>query len=162
MSRSVLLLCAALWVISVCMACPAPASEGKDGDPIPSNLGIGIGVPYGGLGVNYEAGEQTRLSLGVGRLPQGIGWSIGAKHYLQPPVFGEGRFAVSAYYGVNEVARTGSLLRGYDYETDTGFSVGIGWSGEDIDIGILYAFNDLPAGYDDYGPLTEFYLGYRF
>ena len=165
MWRSSMLWCAVVCILAVCAVNPALAYEGDEGDPIPGTFGVGLGLPYGGVGGNFETGQQTRLSVGVGWLPDNIGWNVGIKHYFQPLVVGEGSFSISAYYGVNQIQERiyiSPYSSSHEYDTDTGFSVGLGWTGDEIDLGILVPFNDVPAGYEEYGPPVKIYIGYRF
>jgi hypothetical protein len=162
MSRTVVLLVAVISVVTLGAAGPALAQY--EGDPAPTeNWGVGAGLPYGGLGVNYETGEQTRLSAGVGWMYD-IGWNVGVKHYFSEPVVGRGAGSISAYYGTNLVRRTIVIGPGYysrDDETETGFSIGLGWTSGHFDIGLLYATNDAGAGFDERIGGVVLYLGYR-
>lgn len=157
MSRHAVLLLAVMSVLMLWVAGPALAQ--MEGDPAPSpNWGVGVGIPYGVIGVNVEAGDQTRLSAGVGFSTE-FSWNIGAKHYFSEPVVGRGSASISVYYGTNALFTGGRL----DDQTETGFSAGLGWTSGHFDIGAIYCnIGDIPAGYTQKGGNVKFYIGYRF
>lgn len=102
---------------------PALSSEMKK-----NSYGLGLGVPYGVLGMNldYNIAPNLNLSGGLGTtLFAGIGYNFGLKYFFAP-IEKTFRTRVSAYYGVNSM-----ILKQYGYKDDegesyTGLSLGIG------------------------------------
>lgn len=130
---------------------PPPSMSG-------SNWGLGLGVPYGVLGANFETGDRTRFSGGLGYAVVGLGWNVGVKHYFRPLSEGQGSMSLSAYYGTNTY-----IQKWGDDELQNGFSVGLGWTRGHFDIGLLLPFvSDIPEGGEEQGPRVKLYLGYRF
>jgi len=61
-----------------------------------NSIGVGGGLPYGGLGVNYESGnilglkvEDLTATVGLGYIPRGVYSAFSLRYYL----FGRGRWA---------------------------------------------------------------------
>jgi hypothetical protein len=125
-----------------------------------THWGVGLGIPYGIVGANVEAGEQTRLSVGAGYAVAGMGWALGVKHYFRP--IEEGSASVCLYYGTTTLI-SDDLVIGSDDELETGFAAGLGWTKGHFDIGLLVPFGaDIPEGAEDSGPAVKVYVGYRF
>ena len=113
-----------------------------------NSFGLGLGIPYGILGVNVDinAASNLNLSAGVGTtILAGIGYNVGLKYFFTP-IEKTFRPRVSAYYGINSM-----VLKEYgsgkedEGEVYTGLSIGIGaqWMwGEDkskgLDFDIIY------------------------
>lgn len=134
---------------------PVVAAEGAEKG---TNWGLGIGIPYGIIGVNLESGAQTRLTAGVGVVPGNLGWNVGLKHYFTASAEGEGRMSASVYWGVNTLIDTGS-----DWDTEEGLSVGLGWTSGHFDIGLILPISSTDvAGAEEVGPPIKLYVGYRF
>ena len=116
-----------------------------------NEVGVGLGIPYGGIGVNYEFSPVDRFSLdaGAGWTPGGFGWSVGPRVYFadQSKSF---RPRISASYGTVAIIKP----QFGDWKTDTGCCVGPGfqwvfgqkknWS---LDFDVLYVFYNLPRNY---------------
>jgi hypothetical protein len=94
------------------------------------SVGIGIGVPYGVMGINGEVAVLPNFSLSAGvgtTIFAGAGYAAGARAYLFPAgkVW---RPRVSAHYGVNSLIAIqesiGSLTT--DGKSFTGLTIGIG------------------------------------
>lgn len=66
--------------------------------------GPGLGIPYGGLGVNYEYQKSSVVApfLGAGITPYDLGWSIGCRVYY-PGTHGRLRGRLSALYGTTTI-----------------------------------------------------------
>jgi hypothetical protein len=117
-------------------------------------IGAGIGLPYGGdFGINYELGlnEYLAPTIGIGWLPDNIGWNLGIRaYYPGREYFVRGRFTL--LYGTNsEHEKIG--VSGSDHKTNSGFSAGIGvdWRlNENWGVGadLFIADIDTPAGYE--------------
>lgn len=139
---------------------------GADPSSRSGSLGLGYGLPYGGLGVNADVYifEPVALTVGVGSFGYTAGYEIGAKYFYGPPQKTWRPQAV-LLYGINSV-----LIAEMDPEPDIreafmGFSIGIGSQfmfgkakkhGFDIDV-----FYVLSSGvFDRIKELDE--LGYQF
>lgn len=129
-------------------------------------FGFGFGLPYGGLGINYELGLNDYLAptIGVGYLPENIGWNAGVRlYYPGRDYILRGR--ITALYGTNTLLeRKGS---GSDYKTETGISVGIGFDwrfGEEWGFcgDLLLADKDTPAGYEEKSGDIFLALGFSY
>lgn len=67
------------------------------------SVGVGLGVPYGILGINGEIAvhKYFGLSAGLGStIDQGLGYAVGARAYLKPAE-NKWRPRFSMHYGVN-------------------------------------------------------------
>lgn len=151
-----------LLLLVTLMAVQAPGISWGDESVLPANqtnLGVGLGIPYGVVGLNLESGGQTRFSGGLGWGISEVGWNVGVKHYLRPLSEGRGSASFGVYYGTNTY-----LDRwGGDDELLTGFSVGLGWTSGHFDIGAIVPFGaDVPADAEEQGSAVKLYLGYRF
>lgn len=90
-------------------------------------IGLGLGIPYGILGINGELAILPRLSLSAGigtTIFVGLGYNAGLKVYLREP---EKRWQpnLSAYYGINGMI----INEGYYNEFNQkypGLTLGIG------------------------------------
>lgn len=102
-------------IITVLLMLAAVASAQETAQKERSSIAIGLGVPYGVLGVNVDIGVAPRLALsgGVGTtVLAGMGYNFGAKYFLasQESSF---RPLVGAYYGTNALAEVQSTSQ-YD------------------------------------------------
>lgn len=127
---------------------PALADEPRKPE---SGLGLGLGIPYGGFGLNlaHTLTDKVDLSLGFGTLFEPA-WAAGVRFYPQP---GDSGVRLSALYGTNAVLSTvecGGYYCESEYEQFQGFNVGIGWgqrgrsSGWDFDVLLV-----VTSGIDD-------------
>jgi opacity protein-like surface antigen len=130
-------------------------------------VGAGIGLPYGGdFGVNYELGlnEFVAPTIGIGWLPDNIGWNLGVRaYYPGRDYYVRGRFTL--LYGTNSDHERISAS-GSDHKTNSGFSAGVGVDWELTDhwgvcADMFIADIDTPAGYnkndDDFFLALGFY-----
>ena len=150
-----------------------------------SSIGIGLGVPYGVLGINGEVAVHPHFSLSAGvgsTLFAGVGYAIGARAYLFPAdkVW---RPRVSVHYGVNSMIvaqASGDMPK--DGKKFSGLTLGIGTlamfgdsrkSGFDFEIAYLATtgeleneINKMNASGDyehiDMPGKIKIILGYRF
>ncbi|MBT3168769.1 MAG: hypothetical protein HN952_00430 [Candidatus Cloacimonetes bacterium] len=94
-------------------------------------MGMGIGVDYGGFGINTEIRTSNKLAVTVGfgtMLDYGLGYSFGTRYYLR----GQNQTwqpRISVLYGTN-VAAIEEYYDYYDYYTEyklySGLDIGIG------------------------------------
>lgn len=163
MLRSLFLLGVLACMLVVSAVGTAVADESEVATTASSvNWGIGLGLPYGGGGLNFESGERTRFAAGVGTLAEyGLGWNVGLKHYFKERGTSGGSGSLSLYFGTNslheqryETYYYGTLISSHsDYETETGLSVGLGWTKGHLDFGALHGLG---------GDGSSVYVGYRF
>ena len=132
--------------------------------------GLGLGIPYGGFGANYEYQKSDVLSpfLGAGLTPDGLGWALGCRiHY--PGKSSRLRGRVSALYGTTTLQTTyeqRGLHVSTHEELKEGWASGLGgewrfgerWS---VDLDLLYLWYDIPEGYESDGSDVKFSLGFR-
>lgn len=108
-------------LFSALTVCSQPAM----GIEIDQTLGMGIGLPYGGLlGLNYELGlgDWFAPTAGVGLLENSTGWNVGGRFYY-PGRKAVVRGRLTALYGTNATLDPGF---GGDKEALEGFSGGLG------------------------------------
>jgi len=144
-------------------------------DHYPKNsFGFGLGIPYGGLGMNldYHLLMNACITGGVGFRPvSGRGYGIGLRQFVlgSDRVF---RPKLSVFYGSNVIVRHND--RSYSYE---GISIGIGFQlmwgrnrshGVDFDMVSAVTVNwdeeELEAQGVDLDEMRDYVysLGYRF
>jgi hypothetical protein len=94
--------------------------------PNPSvNIGAGLGIPYGTIGVNIDVPLDSYFCItgGIGTALIDVAYNLGGRYYLSDPSK-HFRFRVSALYGVNAILLViGSS--GND-RTYNGLSLGVG------------------------------------
>jgi len=94
------------------------------------SVGVGIGVPYGILGINGEIAVHKYFSLSAGlgsTIYAGLGYAVGARAYLKPAE-SKWRPRISMHYGVNSMIAVQESLTGIysDGKKFSGLSIGIG------------------------------------
>lgn len=164
-------------LVTLCFAQAAPdfgASPAKKG-----SIGIGYGIPYGGLGVNGDVffGDNLALTVGIGSFGYTAGYELGAKYFYGSPAKTWRPLAV-VLYGINGVL----MLEGETQdirEAFSGISAGLGSQflfGKNkhhgFDLGVLYiltsgVFKRMEELEDDgysFADTNRFscYLGYRY
>jgi len=128
----------------VCLAVPALSAEGNQ-----FRLGIGVGVPYGGIGVNgeYRINNYASVGAGLGYFQyDGPGWALGAMYY---PLKNVNAFnsRLTGYLG-----RLGTLKWSDGrHESIIGGALGGGFEWKvynklRLDLDIYYLVRDLPVG----------------
>jgi hypothetical protein len=129
------------------------------------SYGLGLGLPYGGLGVNYELGVNDYFAptLGLGYLPDNIGWNAGVRFYY-PGRDARFRGRLTALYGTNVILKK-TIAGNTDYDTQTGMSGGLGFNWRFGDywsfaVDLFVVENDVPAGYEEKGSEVKFTLGF--
>jgi hypothetical protein len=118
------------------------------------NVGTGLGIPYGVLGINIEFNPNLpaaikesihnyfSVSIGVGYSPGGISYSVGMRAYPM----GRKKFyqpRISGYYGTVALLKYGSG----DYDREDGFAFGGGvlikfYKNFSLDFDALYIIPD--------------------
>lgn len=128
-------------------------------------IGGGIGLPYGGIGANYELGINDYFApiVGLGLLPEDIGWNVGARLYY-PGRDAKFRGRLTALYGTNTLLER-TVAGEREYDTDTGLSGGIGinWRFGDhwaFDADVFVVDYDIPVGYEEQGSDVKGSLGF--
>jgi len=101
------------------------------------SIGLGLGVPYGGVvGVNvaHAVTDQLELSGAVGAGLGETGWSAGGRFFFTPSSSGDSGFRASLLYGTNaylEVMECES--NGFssscenEFSSYEGLNLGLGW-----------------------------------
>ena len=138
-------------------------------------LGVGIGIPYGGIGANIEAGRDIIFTAGIGLVPftdasannSQIGWSTWLKYYFKGDILKSVKSRASLLWGTVGVGETvfTNLLTGQSqhlYQLQTGFAPGLGLRGENWDFDISYPFYNLPSNYSNVWGTVKFSFGFRF
>lgn len=130
-------------------------------------VGGGIGLPYGGIGANYELGINDYFApvVGLGLFPENIGWNAGARLYY-PGRDAKFRGRLTALYGTNTVLER-TVSGNKEYDTDTGLSAGLGinWRFGDrwaFDADVFLVDHDTPPGYTKEGSDVKGALGFSF
>jgi hypothetical protein len=130
-------------------------------------IGIGLGLPYGGFGINYELGisDYFAPTFGVGYLPDNLGWNVGARLYY-PDRSAKIRGRVTVLYGTNLLIERRNWSGGEEYETDEGISAGVGFNWQfsqnwAFDGDLFYTDYEIPEGYEEKGGSeVKFSLGF--
>ncbi len=128
-------------------------------------IGWGLGVPYGGIGANYElsVNDYFAPTVGLGLLPENIGWNVGARLYY-PGRDAKLRGRVTALYGTNTLLKR-TIWGKEEYDTDTGLTGGIGinWRFGDhwaFDADLLALDHDTKPGYENNDSTLKGSLGF--
>lgn len=130
-------------------------------------IGGGIGLPYGGVGANYELGVNDYFAptVGLGFSHENICWDAGARLYY-PGRDAKFRGRLTALYGTN-VIREKITLGKKEYDADTGLSGGLGinwrfgnhWA---FDFDLFVADRNIPYGYIKQGSDIKGALGFSW
>lgn len=150
----------------------APAKRGS--------IGLGWGLPYGGLGVNADVCffDVAALTAGVGSFGRAAGFSVGGKYFHGSPNK-TWRPQIALLYGVNKVLVIEDEVAGDRTEAFRGFTVGLGSQfmfgkakkhGFDLDLlyivssGVFQRVEDLEQQGYQIGSINRFTfsLGYRY
>jgi len=94
------------------------------------SVGLGIGVPYGVVGINGEFAVHKYFSLSAGlgsSIFSGLGYAVGARAYLKPAE-NKWRPRISMHYGVNGVIASQESFGSSSYsgKTFSGLTLGLG------------------------------------
>lgn len=128
-------------------------------DKYTTRIGLGLGIPYGVLGGNFEVntGDYLSLTCGVGYSPGGAAYSVGGRLYtaVRDKKF---RPCVSMHYGVVAVLEKKIYSYSYygysstsstEYENVNGSAFGVGFKYNKVstswDFDILYLNYNMPA-----------------
>ena len=154
-----------LAIVFIASLCFSGTSYSAQIEPV---LGFGVGLPYGGIGVNLELGMNDYFApfAAVGSLPDNVGWNLGARLYY-PGRGARFRGRLTALYGTNALVEKRDYYYGGDtqYDTEEGFAAGVGmnmrfsrhWA---FDIDLLGADVNLPRGYERKGSDVLLALGF--
>jgi hypothetical protein len=148
------------------------AEESPQNKTDPFRLGVGLGVPYGILGLNlsYRINDLIEASGGYGSARDGFkGWAIGGRVYP----FSElkrFRLRLAAFYGVVGRVRQQINIEGDRKTIDVyeGFALGGGFewkffSRHSIDLDMYYSTGEPPEKYNTTGGShRSISLGYGF
>lgn len=180
MAEKTLILAALILLAAV--LCPAQDLEdellNRPGNR--GSIGVGYGIPYGGLGVNADVYfiDNAALTAGVGSFGYTAGYAIGAKYlYGKPSDLWRPQAVIS--YGINKVLYIDREPEADLREAYQGFSLGLGSQfmfgksrkhGFDIDAlyivssGIFKRVGELESQGYNIGDISRFTfsLGYRF
>jgi hypothetical protein len=135
----------------VCLSVPAFA-ETPDSETAMKHfrIGAGVGIPYGGVGVNseYRIKKYASVAAGLGYVTHdGPGWALGAMFYplkntgrFNPRLTGyAGRVATIEWNNGRHEGRNGGIIGG-----------GFEWRAYrmvSLDFDLFYIIKDLPAGF---------------
>lgn len=132
------------------------------------SVALGLGLPYGGGGVNLEAQITPLVAItgGVGMMGEDVGYNAGFRLYHRPARWPSVHLRGTLLYGTN-------AMYDKDYRDDknleSGLTLGLGarWFFSDkwaLDVDLTYAFIDEPEGYELSGSAISMATGvaYRF
>lgn len=145
---------AVMLFLVVAVAAPVVAEQST---PIvqPNNyrIGAGVGIPYGGIGVNgeYRVNPYSSLSAGFGYVKHdGPGWALGAMLY---PMRNDRRFnpRLAGFVGRTATLERTDAFNRSSFEAINGGTLGGGFEWRidkrlSFDFDIFYVFRDLPQG----------------
>lgn len=144
-----------LVLIFVCISAPVLSEEAAS--PSRKNdfrIGAGVGIPYGGIGVNteYRVNKYSSLSAGLGYAEHdGPGWAIGTMLY---PLKNDKTFnpRLAGYFGRVSTIHWNDTVHGNRFEGRNGGILGGGFEWRvqkqlSFDFDLFYIFKDLPPGF---------------
>lgn len=116
----------ALAALSTLAAQSAGMGFGTYGDK-QGSLGLGYGIPYGGLGLNadYLFLDNVALTVGFGAFQYSAGYAIGGKVFFRGPDKAL-RPQLLMVYGVNGIVTKGAAVEVASNEAYTGVTAGVG------------------------------------
>ena len=158
MSKVSVIVIAVLVVVGLFAASMAQAQTSS-----PYRLGVGLGVPYGGIGVAAEMQGSSQLAptAGVGVLA-GLGWNVGAHYYLKPSA-GDKHEGIRAtvLFGTCALA---SETTGDENKWMTGLTLGIGKQGKNWNCDLLFELptSNAPNGFDKSTTTIDLSFGRMF
>jgi hypothetical protein len=149
------------------------AEETPQGGIHPFRLGVGVGIPYGGFGLNlsYRFNDWVEASGGYGTRRNGFeGWAIGGRIY---PFAGLTRFRprLAAFYGVvGTVTSNNGTSINKTIDVFEGFALGGGFEWKfarrhSLDFDIFYTIGEPPEKYQTSGNrhrVVSLGYGYHF
>jgi hypothetical protein len=145
-----------MLLVAVCAAYAHDSSQA-----VPYRIGIGLGIPYGALGVNAEMNRDNKFTptLGLGLCAGGVGWCAGGRYYLKDSTNGKHQgYRFTLGYGV-----TALLDDGDTWSTETGIVLGFGTQGKNWNVDLIYAqMPTTPAGFTRQGGSIGLSFGYMF
>jgi hypothetical protein len=140
--------------LTICVAMPAFSEDNKSSfNADHFRIGIGGGVPYGGIGVNAEYKFNTYISASAGLgyyQHEGPGFAVGAMFY---PLKNDGTVnpRLSAYFGRVSTYKQ-STVSGDNYRPTYGGALGAGFDWRiykrlTFGLDLFYLMKDAPNGY---------------
>ncbi len=120
-----------LLLLAVLLAAPCFGQNGEVDLAPPlarrGGLGLGYGVPYGGLGLNADISvfDALAVTAGVGSYGHSAGYAVGVK-YLHGSPLKTWRPQAILLYGINRVLVLKDPVAGDRGEAFTGFTAGLG------------------------------------
>jgi hypothetical protein len=144
------------FILVVVLGGFAPAFA-EDGSSVTSDpqfrVAAGLGINYGGYGVNteYRINQYASIDAGLGYVRHdGPGWAVGAMLY---PLKNTKTFnpRLSGSYGRVATVEWNDSVHGHRYEGRNGGTLGGGFEWRvykqlSLDFDLFYIFKDLPAG----------------
>ncbi len=144
-------------LIQICFILILPIfvlAAGAKANEFEHNLGIGIGLPYGGWGLNYEFGATDYFAptFGIGER-RDTQWNVGFRLYY-PGKSAKFRFRTTFLYGSNTIIKREYPNGRSEYEAREGASAGPGFNwrfGEKwgFDFDFFIVDSDIPDGYEE-------------
>lgn len=169
MRKLILVTFLSLFALAGSVSAQEPEQQQKE-VPLPAvseprlTFGIGVGIPFGGIGANVETmlSRHFSISLGMGIAAGNLGWAGGIRAY---PIGSDQKVSprLSAYYGTVAVLDFGDRE-----EVDEGvaYGVGLSWRNQPntrIEFDLLYIDYEPPAGFvKEDGSDINLMLGYRW
>lgn len=130
-------------------------------------FGFGLGLPYGGIGVNYELSfnDYAVPIVSIGYMPDNVGWNGGIRLYY-PGRESKFRGRITGLYGTNTLLEKKSS-HSSQYNTENGFSGGVGFNwrfGQSwaFDHDLFFVNSDVPAGYKNEGNTVKISMGFSY
>ncbi len=121
----------------------------------PNKISIGMGVPYGILGGNFETEKNHfAISVGLGYDLAGLGWAVGSRVYLNEPTK-TFRLRASCFYGIVALAeKKKDTSNKSTYEDYPGFTPSLGFEWK-FGKNAIFEFDLLYAIFDEDGIKKE-------
>lgn len=147
-------------IVALNVSGPLARAQASNLEAVPSRLGLGLGIPYGGIGLGYETGGQLSGAAGLGFAGE-LGWNLGGRVYFARPDAAKYNWRLTALFGTNTV-----LLRETQFadviDTRHGLSIGIGFKRRNgFDFDLFFPISSTPPGYSSFGPPIKLALGWR-
>ncbi|WP_221796904.1 hypothetical protein [Oceanobacter mangrovi] len=96
-------------------------------------IGIGAGIPYGGItgaNISYQVADHVDALGALGLSLDGLAWEVGGRAYLSAAQEKHKDWRLTAVYGTNAVIET-KVCSWWDceseYESFNGLTLGVGW-----------------------------------
>jgi hypothetical protein len=155
--------CLIFWLLA---CAPALACAADSAGP-PVDIGAGVGVAYGMVGLNAEVGAGPVVGTASLGWLDVWGWGVGARWYVKPPRGATDPrlgWRLGAQYGVVAVLNSeDDWFFPVNNRGETGLNLSVGFRGKDLDAEVGVPFYSVPEGYDDIFSLpVKISVGVRF